>query len=124
MTTKGNDQALIALLASGSTIKDAAAKAGMSESTAHRRLEDRAFQSAVAEARKAMLSRTVGLLADATTEAVSALRRNLACGAPSTEVRAAVAILEQSVKVAELVELEQRVTELEAKLATQGEKKR
>ena len=45
--------------------------------------------------------------------AVLALNRNLTCGNPGTEVRAAQVILEHSTKAVELWDLEQRVEELQ-----------
>ena len=60
----------------------------------------------------------IGRLQQAATEAVAALQRNLTCGTPSVEVRAATAILDQAIKAVELFDLVERVEQLEARLTS------
>jgi hypothetical protein len=55
----------------------------------------------------------VAQLQQATGEAVAALRRNLTCGTPAAEIAAAKAIIDQSVKGVELIDLAERVEALE-----------
>ena len=68
------DSGLVAALAGGATVRDAARSAGVSERTAHRRLEDAAFARRVSEARAELIARTVGTLADASTGDGTTLR--------------------------------------------------
>jgi hypothetical protein len=56
------------------------------------------------------LQRTAG-------KAARALERNLTCGRLAAEIRAALAIFEQGAKAAEVLELAERITELEKRLA-------
>ena len=79
------DDALAAAVAAGTSIKDAARAAGVSERTAYRRQHDPDFRRRVAEIRSRFLSDAVGRLAAASTEAVSTLvrrrdRRCVTCG--------------------------------------------
>jgi hypothetical protein len=55
----------------------------------------------------------VGTLLQACTEAVATLRKNLTCGKPSAENRAAATILEQATRGVELLDLCERVEQLE-----------
>ena len=113
------DSALIAALAGGATIRDAAAVAGVSESTVHRRLDDPDFRRRVADARAEMLSRAVSQLADASTEAVATLRALLDAEAETVRLGSARAILELGAKLRES-ELERRIAALETQLAEPG----
>jgi phage terminase small subunit len=116
--SRGNVDALIAAVAGGKTVVEAARLAGMSLSTAHRRLEDLDIQRRIRETRAAMFERAVGALADAVSAAVQTLVGCLDAEADTTRVRAAVAILDHAVKWRESEELAQRVAELEAALGT------
>ncbi len=108
------DDALAAELAAGRTLRDAAAAAGMSERTAHRRLQDREFVARVAALRGVMVRAAAGRLADGMTQAADVLRALLASADEHVRHKAAVKLIELGVKVAELAELEQRVADLEA----------
>jgi hypothetical protein len=111
------DRAIVALLAEPST--EAAAKtAGVSDVTIWRWMQQPAFKSRLRDARRAVVEGAIGRLQAAATEAVDTLRRNLTCGAPSVEVRAASAILDQAVRCVELFDLAERVEQLEARLGS------
>src|SRR5204863_65773 len=67
---RGNaDAALVAALAAGSTIRDAAKTAGVAERTVYRRLEDPGFRQRVNNARAELIAHAVGKLAEASTAA-------------------------------------------------------
>lgn len=106
------DAALAALL-SEPTISTAAKKAGVSESTLLRWMADPPFKTRYREARRQVVEHAVSQLQQAASDAVSALSRNLTCGTPAVEVGAAKAILDQAVKAVELVDLAERVEQLE-----------
>jgi hypothetical protein len=55
----------------------------------------------------------ISQLQGAATEAVETLKRNLYCGTAATEVRAALGILDQSIKAVEIYDLESRLAALE-----------
>ncbi len=89
---KNADTVLIAALAGGATVEDAAKTARVSERTAYRRLEGADFRAQVAEARRAMVERTVAQLADAGTAAAATLRALLDAEAASVRLGAARAM--------------------------------
>lgn len=110
---RGADSALIAVLASGATVKDAAKQVGVGERTVRRRLENGDFRRRVAEARGMVLERAAGRLADATVEAAETLRSLLSSDSDSVRHSAAKTLLEQAVKGTELLDLASRIEQLE-----------
>jgi hypothetical protein len=107
------DRAVAALLTSRS-IAEAAALAGVASRTLERWLrENDSFVAEYRAARRRVVETAIGRLQDATTEAVETLQRNLTCGRPSAEIRAALGILEHATKSIELWDLEERISELE-----------
>jgi hypothetical protein len=116
MAANGNpkgESGLIAALAAGQTVKAAAASAGVSERTAHRRLEDAGFWQAVVDARAKLVDNALGQLADASAAAVTTLRALLDADGETARLGAARAILELGNKLRESVEFEQRISRLE-----------
>ena len=107
------DDLLAAQLAAGKTVRDAAATAGVSEKTAHRRAGDPEFRKKVSGVRAGLIGSTAGILADGMTEAAGALRALLADADPNIRHRAAVKLIELGLRTSELVDLEARVSELE-----------
>lgn len=114
------DSALVATLAAGSTVQEAAKQAGVSQRTAYRRLSDPRFRRRVAEARADMLACAVGALAEASTEAAATLRRLLEADSETVRLGACRAILELGVRLRESEQLEQRIATLEAAQERQG----
>ena len=114
------DPALIAALAGGATIAEAAIRAGVSERTVYRRLEDADFRASVQQARADLVTQAVARLAEAGGEAVATLRALLGEGTlPAVRLGAARAVLELGTKLRESEELERRLSELEAALEAQ-----
>jgi hypothetical protein len=103
----------VACLLAEPTIEAAAQRAGVSEVTLRRWLREPGFRALYQAARAGVLERVVGTLLAACTEAVETLRRNLSCGKPSVETRAAEVILVQATKGIETLDLAQRIAELE-----------
>lgn len=114
----------IAALLDRPTIREAAQSVNISEATLWRWLQERKFQRAYRMARRRVVEHSISELQAATSEAVATLKRNLKCGNQSVEVRAAQIILDQSVKAVELVDLAERVEELEQLLIPREGKKR
>jgi hypothetical protein len=107
------ERAIPALLASP-TIPEAATAAGVGERTLRRWLaEDHEFITRYRAVRRQIVEASISRLQKCTTQAVEALQRNLTCGLPSTEVRAAQIILEQATKGVELYSLVEELAELE-----------
>src|SRR5690606_5038827 len=67
------DEALIAKLAAGSTVAEAAEAARVAERTVYRRLADKSFRAELSRARARVVDRAVGRLAEATVTAADAL---------------------------------------------------
>src|SRR3954470_21456777 len=117
------DAVIIAALAAGATQGGAAEQAGVSVSTVQRRLQDESFRAEVDAARREMMSRTVGLLAEAATGAVAVLVEIAGDDAQpaGARVTAARSILSAQHQAVELVELATRVAELEGRIAAINE---
>src|SRR5262245_43947309 len=104
--------------AAGALISVAARQAGVSERTAYRRLQDDAFRAQVAAIRHEMVERAAALLTAAGTDAVETLRELARMGqTDSVRLGSAKAIIELGVRLREAVELEERLTAVEATLA-------
>jgi hypothetical protein len=111
------DHRLLLALACGATIEAAARQAGVSESTAHRRLADAAFRKELQGLRGDMVRRTAGTLTAAASEAVRTLLDLLKPSAPhAARLGAARSVLEIGVKLREAAELEERLAALEERL--------
>ena len=109
-------------LASGLTQTEAAKKVGIGERTLRRWLKQDDFRQTVAAAKAEMVSRAVAMLADASTEAATTLRRLLQADSESVRLNAAKAIIELGIKLRESEELAARVKQLEETLTTLGGK--
>lgn len=107
------DDGFALAIASGTSIKEAACSAGISESTAYRRLKDPTFRRRISEIRSSFLNEAVGRLSEAANEAVSTLKALLTSSSDSVRLSAARAILELGAKFREQAELEERITALE-----------
>ena len=117
--SRRHEVVMIALL-SNPKIKDAAAAAGVNESTVWRLMQRDDFQTRFREAQGKVFDGALGTLQGATTAAVDCLIRNLSCGSPSAEVQAAKIILDFTMKARELLDLGERVKELERRTALRG----
>lgn len=107
------DEMLMAALAAGKTVRDAAAEAGVSDRTVFRRLEQVDFRQRVADMRARMVEAAAGRLADAAGAACARLKSLLEAESESVQLGAARTILEQTVRLRELLEIESRLKKLE-----------
>lgn len=99
------DEVLIARLAAGMSAEAAARSAGVSTMTVYRRLRNEAFRARVAEARRAIWERTIGILSRAAAESARELRRLLRDADPKIRLAAARGVLDAGVRVRHQVEL-------------------
>jgi hypothetical protein len=111
------DGVLVGALAGGSTIARAAELAGVSQTTVYTRLKNPDFKAKVAAARREMLDRAIGHLAEGSSEAAIALR-HLALSGKSEAVRlgACRAVLELGTRLRESVEMAADIEELKREL--------
>jgi hypothetical protein len=115
---KHEDETLLWALACGATVENAAAKAGLSERTAFRRLKDPTFQRRLQDTTADMVQRTAGMLTAGGLEASKTLIGLLGpSNSEAVRLRAAKAIVELSLKMRELADLQGRVASLERQMA-------
>lgn len=105
--------AIVALLES-QTVEEAAGKVGVSPSTVARWMKREDFQAAYRKARREVFEIGLSRLQALSVDAVQALKRNLTCGRPMAEIRAAVAVLQFGTQGAELLDVADRLAALEA----------
>lgn len=115
------DELLVVALASGKTIKDVAAVAGVSETTAKRRMKADGFRRRVQQARAEMVASAAGKLASSMTQAADTLVSLLSDPDSNVRLKAADKVLAHAMRAAELVDLEQRVQDLEKGRESQEE---
>jgi hypothetical protein len=106
----------VAALLSEPTVEAAAAKVGVGYATLKSWLKDPEFAAAYAEARREVLERSVARLLALTDKAVKALERNLDCGKPSGENRAAALVFEHAYRGVEVLDLARQLAELRAEM--------
>jgi len=116
---KSADRTLLQALACGATVENAARKAGMSERTAYRRLDDPVFLGQLEQLRADMVLRTAGMLTGAGMGAVKVLveLQNDAAQPAAVRRRSARDVLEMGLKFREIAQLEQRLAAIEAQMA-------
>lgn len=109
---KKYENAITALLGCP-TFEAAATLLRIDVSTLRRWMRDEAFQEAYRDARKRLMETSITRLQQVSERAVATLEKNLTCGQPATEVRAAVAVLEYAGKGYKQLNLEDRLLALE-----------
>jgi hypothetical protein len=113
-------QRVAVLLASGSTIRDAAAESSVGERTIHTWLDDPAFRAFVSALRDRLLNETIGRLTLAASRAASVLETLLDSEQDQIRLRAASSILDAMIRVREHGELANRVAELESRAGAES----
>jgi hypothetical protein len=105
-------EAAIAALLTAPTLADAAAAAGVSHRTLKRWIGVPEFSASYRQARRQVVEVVIGRLQQIAAQAVKTLERNLTCGQPAGEIRAALGVLDHATKGVELIDLAARVEEL------------
>ncbi len=108
---------LIAALLTEPTQEAAAAKVGLSRRTVTNWLSREEFLVAYRASRRQVVEYGIGRAQAMIGRAAEALERNLTCGRPADEIRAAVAIYGQSIQGGELVDMVEQVEKLRAVVA-------
>ena len=104
------------LLASGSTIREAAAATRAGERTVHGWLDDPGYRAFVAGLRDQLLNATIGRLTQTATRAVAVLDGLLDAESESVRLRAALGVIDAMIRTREHGELAARVAELESRV--------
>src|SRR5712692_7124766 len=119
---KSADRILLQALACGATVENAARKAGMSERTAYRRLDDPVFLGQLEQLRADMVLRTAGMLTGAGMGAVKVLveLQNDAAQPAAVRRRSARDVLEMGLKFREIAQLEQRLAAIHFGMGARG----
>jgi hypothetical protein len=108
---------LLMLLACGATVEAAAAKAGISKSTAKRRLADPKFQRRLKEIKSEMVQRMADALTAAGMESVKNLVQFQQSPAPyAVRFASAKTVIELGIKVREVASFEERLAALEQQM--------
>jgi hypothetical protein len=105
----GRDERLISALLTSPTVQGAAKKAGVSRRAIYRALGRRGFRERFLAAARDLTDAALGRLQAGLSDAVDALRRNLKCGDPATEIRAAAVLTDQALRAVELTQLSARL---------------
>jgi hypothetical protein len=116
MAASGKFENLALLLASGTSVKNAAVQLGIGSRTAYRIAASDKMKTRVASIRTEVASGTVGTLTLAASEAAAALRELLdASNPPMVRLNACKSILASLSAISELGELRARIDALESK---------
>jgi hypothetical protein len=106
-------QKLINLLLTAKSARSACQRAGVAERTYRRWAATSAFREALAAARQAAFGDAIGLLQGLMRPAIRTLRRCLHSRRDADALKAAVAAIDRAIKGVELVDILQRLEELE-----------
>jgi hypothetical protein len=118
MAVRGNKltpkqhQSILALLET-TTVKEAAEKVGVSDRSLRRWLLEPDFLADYRSARQQVVEHCVSLLQQCSAAAVTVLVKNMTCGKPAVEIRAAAIIINGSVKGVETLDIETRLRAIE-----------
>ncbi len=107
------DDRLSVLLASGKTVRDAAAETGISESTAFRRLTDPEFGQQLIQARAVLWDGALAQLTNLSGKAVATLGELLDSDSDPVRLQAAKNVLELGTKLREAVDFDLRLLQVE-----------
>ncbi len=115
-----DDNKLLVLLASGTTLRQAALECGLDQSTVYRRMQNPAFRTRVEEARRAYVTSAIDRMAASQLEAIDKLRELLRDGEERTQLDAAKSLLTIGIEWRKTVVLEQRLQRLETQQSDMG----
>lgn len=110
---RDTDRILIASLASGKSTQEAAAEAGVSERTVYRRLEEPEFRRTMVTLRERSVDYLTSRLAEASSNAFERLRMLLTADSEYVQLGAARTLLDQMLRLRNMVEFEARLTRVE-----------
>jgi hypothetical protein len=118
---KNVDDSLVFALATGLSVLTAAQRAGVSERTVYRRLDDPVFRQRISETRTGLFAEAVGRLAGLAGKAADALGELLTSERDLVKLQAAKGVLDLGPKLREAGELAERLDALERLVAGRDE---
>ncbi len=113
---KGSADLLVAALAAGKTVREAATICGVAERTIRRRMSDPAFAARVAEAQRLTSQAALGRLVESLTAAADTLAELLKAESDSVKLGAARSIVEMTAKIKADVEFAEQLRQLREEL--------
>jgi hypothetical protein len=109
-------EAFLTALLGGQSVSRACISAKVSESTGWRYLQSPAFQTRWRAARRAVIESAIAEMQSLTSEAVQCLRKQLNGANAAASVRAASVIIQRALEGIDLMDYEQRLAAIEARL--------
>ena len=103
----------VACILESSSVEEAAKKAKVSRTTIYNWLKDEHFKERLKKEREALFIESLGLIKQATREAVNVLVDLLKCKNETTRRLAAREILGFSIRITEIKDIEERVSKVE-----------
>lgn len=110
---KSADSRLAAAIASGLTLRAASKRAGVSERTAGRRMQDREFVASIAKMQAETTGRTLGILTKAATKAARKLQNLIDNSDRRISLRACVAIIREQARLRHAANFDERLLAVE-----------
>lgn len=111
-----NKEAVLEALLISCSIKEAAIQANLTEQTIYRYLKDPDFSEQLASRRRQLANIALAGIQGRIESAVSRLDKLLNAESESVQLQAARTIMEYSIKIAEVQDLESRIAALEKKI--------
>ncbi len=113
MPKETNKERLLVALIETSSIRAAAEKSGIAESTVYRYLQDKDFLAEYRNARRQTVESAISKMQNAASEAVDRLKELQYCENPAVGARCAQIIFENSIKGMEMIDILQRLEAIE-----------
>jgi hypothetical protein len=117
--TKNKDVLLATAIAAGATATAAAQQLNLSLSTVQRRMAEQSFRRLVADLRAEMVASALGRMTDNLTRGAEAVAELLNSPEPHIRLRAARLLFHTSMRLRDVVDVDERIHELEAEVARQ-----
>src|SRR5438270_12869340 len=117
--TLEKDVVLALALASGTSVADAAERAGVGRTTAYRKLDNPAFHRQVCEFRDKLISTALGRMADKMSQAADALVLMCEAPEPHIRIRAIRTLFSLGIRLRDSIDVTGRMRAVDAELARQ-----
>ncbi len=123
-TLTGKQAIALGHLLTSPSIEEAARRTGCTARSIHRWMAKPEFRSEYLKSRRAVVEYATGSVQSLTEIAAQTLRRNLTCGLPPSEIRAANSVMSTAYKGLDLIEIEHRLLAIEQALLSRAKAKK